>query len=69
MTLNELTLTTNGTQLARFADELASCGVRRINVSLDTLDQSGRFRRSPAAAISSARCWPASTPRNAPGWR
>src|SRR3981081_3714603 len=36
--LNELTLTTNGSQLARFADELRDCGVRRINVSLDTLD-------------------------------
>jgi cyclic pyranopterin phosphate synthase len=36
--LNELTLTTNGSQLARFAGELADCGVRRINVSLDTLD-------------------------------
>jgi GTP 3',8-cyclase len=36
--LEELTLTTNGSQLAKFADELADCGVRRINVSLDTLD-------------------------------
>ena len=36
--LDELTLTTNGSQLARFAAELADCGVRRINVSLDTLD-------------------------------
>ncbi len=36
--LHELTLTTNGSQLARFADELAGCGVRRVNVSLDTLD-------------------------------
>ncbi len=36
--LDELTLTTNGSQLARFADELAACGVRRVNVSLDTLD-------------------------------
>lgn len=36
--LEELTLTTNGSQLARFAQELADCGVRRINVSLDTLD-------------------------------
>jgi GTP 3',8-cyclase len=36
--LDELTLTTNGTQLARHAAELAACGVRRINVSLDTLD-------------------------------
>ena len=36
--LREVTLTTNGSQLARFADELADCGVKRINVSLDTLD-------------------------------
>ncbi|MBM3616314.1 MAG: GTP 3',8-cyclase MoaA [Alphaproteobacteria bacterium] len=37
-TLKELTLTTNGSQLTRYADELAALGVRRINVSLDTLD-------------------------------
>jgi cyclic pyranopterin phosphate synthase len=36
--LKELTLTTNGSQLARFAKELADYGVKRINVSLDTLD-------------------------------
>ncbi|MCT9000095.1 GTP 3',8-cyclase MoaA [Chelativorans intermedius] len=36
--LDELTLTTNGSQLARFAGELARCGVQRVNVSLDTLD-------------------------------
>ena len=36
--LDELTLTTNGSQLARFAGELAEAGVRRINVSIDTLD-------------------------------
>ena len=36
--LDELTLTTNGSQLQRFAGELADCGVRRVNVSLDTLD-------------------------------
>ncbi|KFI30315.1 molybdenum cofactor biosynthesis protein MoaA [Haematobacter massiliensis] len=36
--LKELTLTTNGSQLARHAAELADCGVRRVNVSLDTLD-------------------------------
>jgi GTP 3',8-cyclase len=41
--LRELTMTTNGTQLARFASELRDCGVRRINVSLDTLD-AGKFR-------------------------
>jgi cyclic pyranopterin phosphate synthase len=36
--LDELTLTTNGSQLARYAGELAASGVRRINVSVDTLD-------------------------------
>ncbi|WP_461308284.1 GTP 3',8-cyclase MoaA, partial [Albidovulum sp.] len=36
--LRELTLTTNGSQLARFAADLAALGVRRVNVSLDTLD-------------------------------
>jgi cyclic pyranopterin phosphate synthase len=41
--LDELTLTTNGTQLARFAEALKAAGVRRINVSLDTLDP-GIFR-------------------------
>jgi cyclic pyranopterin phosphate synthase len=42
--LDELTLTTNGSQLSRYAAELADCGVRRINVSLDTLD-SDKFHR------------------------
>ncbi len=41
--LDELTLTTNGSQLRRYAKGLAQAGVRRINVSLDTLDES-RFR-------------------------
>ena len=36
--LEELTLTTNGSQLARFAPDLAAIGVKRVNVSLDTLD-------------------------------
>ncbi len=36
--LRELTLTTNGSQLARHAADLAACGVARVNVSLDTLD-------------------------------
>ena len=36
--LDELTLTTNGSQLAKYADALAAAGVRRLNVSLDTLD-------------------------------
>ncbi len=37
--LEELTLTTNGTRLTEFADQLYDAGVRRINVSLDTLDR------------------------------
>lgn len=37
--LEELTLTTNGSQLHRFASDLYSAGVRRVNVSLDTLDE------------------------------
>ena len=41
--LDELTLTTNGSQLPRFAAELAACGVKRINISLDTLD-ADKFR-------------------------
>jgi cyclic pyranopterin phosphate synthase len=43
--LQELTLTTNGTQLLKHADDLAASGVRRINVSLDTLDCDA-FRRT-----------------------
>ena len=42
--LKELTLTTNGSQLARFADELVQCGVKRVNVSVDTLD-ADKFRK------------------------
>ena len=42
--LDELTVTTNGSQLARYADELFAAGVRRVNVSLDTLEPE-LFRR------------------------
>ncbi|WP_025898714.1 GTP 3',8-cyclase MoaA [Sneathiella glossodoripedis] len=42
--LDELTLTTNGSQLSRYANSLYAAGVRRINVSLDTLDPE-RFAR------------------------
>jgi cyclic pyranopterin phosphate synthase len=42
--LSELTLTTNATQLSKYADDLAKAGVKRINVSLDTLDPDA-FRR------------------------
>jgi cyclic pyranopterin phosphate synthase len=41
--LEELTLTTNGSQLAKYASELVDCGVKRINVSIDTLDKD-KFR-------------------------
>jgi GTP 3',8-cyclase len=41
--LDELTLTSNGSQLEKYAEELKACGVRRINVSLDTLD-AAKFR-------------------------
>jgi len=60
--LDELTLTTNATQLAGHADALASAGVRRINVSLDTLDRArfaeltGRDRLSDVlAGLAAAR--------------
>jgi len=43
--LDELTLTTNGSQLARYADDLVAAGVRRINVSVDTLDPD-KFREA-----------------------
>src|SRR5579863_3950059 len=42
--LKELTLTTNGTQLAKSADRLKAAGIKRINVSLDSLDP-GKFQR------------------------
>jgi len=42
--LQELTLTTNGSQLGRFASELADYGVKRVNVSVDTLD-ADKFRQ------------------------
>ncbi len=42
--LDELTLTTNGSQLHRFARDLAALGMKRVNISLDTLDE-GKFSR------------------------
>jgi GTP 3',8-cyclase len=44
-TLDEVTVTTNGSQLARFASQLVDCGVMRINVSIDTLDPE-KFRQA-----------------------
>src|SRR5690606_19123269 len=37
--LDEITLTTNGSQLAKHAQELAELGIKRVNVSVDTLDE------------------------------
>jgi cyclic pyranopterin phosphate synthase len=51
--LDELTLTTNGTRLAGCADMLAKAGVRRINVSLDTLDPE-RFERITGRPVLAA---------------
>lgn len=42
--LDELTVTTNGSQLAKYAGDLAACGVKRVNVSMDTLD-ADKFRK------------------------
>ena len=63
--LDELTLTTNGTRLAEFAGTLAAAGVRRINVSLDTLKPD--LFAQPHPRRRSARCWPGSTRRKAAG--
>jgi len=41
--LEELTLTTNGTQLAKYADQLVRHGIKRVNISIDTL-QTDKFR-------------------------
>lgn len=51
--LEELTLTTNGTQLAQYAQQIADAGVRRINVSLDTLDRETFIRLSRRDALAS----------------
>jgi cyclic pyranopterin phosphate synthase len=49
--LDELTLTSNATQLAKYAGELADAGVKRINVSLDTLDPT-KFAAITAAGLA-----------------
>ncbi|MDB2438647.1 GTP 3',8-cyclase MoaA [Hellea sp.] len=49
--LDEITMTTNGTQLANFADELKACGVERINVSLDSRDPETFLRLTRRAAL------------------
>ncbi len=49
--LDEITLTTNATQLAKFADELVHTGVERINISLDSLDREVFARLSRRDAL------------------
>lgn len=50
--LEELTLTTNGSRLAEFAGPLAAAGVRRVNVSLDHLDPAAYARITRGADVS-----------------
>jgi len=52
--LDELTLTTNGTRLAHHASDLARCGVRRVNVSLDSLDPQTYARVTRGGRIEDA---------------
>jgi cyclic pyranopterin phosphate synthase len=59
--LEELTITTNGTRLAEFADDLREAGICRVNVSLDTLDREN-LPGSPGA-INCRRCLKASRRR------
>jgi len=53
--LRELTLTTNGTRLARHAAELHALGVRRVNVSLDTLDPDRYAAITRGGSLASVR--------------
>ena len=52
--LEELALSTNGTRLARHASDLARCGVRRVNVSLDSLDPATYARITRGGRIEDA---------------
>jgi cyclic pyranopterin phosphate synthase len=70
--LEELTVTTNGSQLGKYADTLARLGVKRVNVSIDTLDPGkfteitrwGSFR--PCSTDCAPRRKPASGSRSTP---
>ncbi len=50
--LDELTLTSNGSQLHRFSEDLVAMGVRRVNISLDTLDEAKFSRISRNGRLS-----------------
>ena len=63
----DLALTTNGATLASVAAGLAEAGLRRVNVSLDSLRPSAS--PSSPGATSSTTCSPASTPPSRPGSR
>ncbi len=62
--LRELCMTSNGSQLVRYARPLYDAGLSRLNISLDTSIRCASGR-SPATA-SWTRCWPASTPPRPP---
>ncbi len=64
--LEELTLTTNGSQLAKYAAELKAHGVR-AHQCLARHARSGQVPRASHAGAISRRCWPASTPHRPPG--
>ena len=63
--IRDVGLTTNGILLADQAEALFDAGLRRLNVSLDTLDPAGSANWP--AATGWTRCWPGSTRRSAPG--
>ena len=66
--LDELTLTTNGSQLAVMPRRCVAAGVRRINVSLDHLDPE-QLQPASREAATFAKLWPESTRRKQPDWQ
>ena len=62
----EIALTTNGIGLAARAEKLAAAGLKRINISLDTLDPQHLCRAGPSATAAQTY-WPESLPHGRPG--
>ena len=67
--IDDVTLTTNGSVLARHAQRLAAAGLQRITVSLDSLDDATFMRLNDAAFPVHEPCSTASLPRWTPAWR
>ncbi len=63
--IRDIALTTNGTLLARFAEALREAGLKRVNVSLDAIDDD-IFARMNGGGPRSAPCWRASRRRRGP---